>query len=87
MVTLRHNGLQDISITTERSLYSLVEVNGEHINERTANTKRKACVDISGFWTPGQLVFFGFLTYTLRGIGVQKLKVFSTKWEREETAL
>ena len=36
-----------------------MEVNGEVLNERTANTRPEACLDISalGFWTPDQRVF------------------------------
>jgi len=46
---------------------TLVEVNGEVLQERTANVKREARLDISAlsFWIPGQRVFFGVRVFNL----------------------
>ena len=74
MVTLRHNELRDITATLLREICHdvrteppLVEVNGEVLNERTANTRPEARLDISalGFWTPDQRVFFDIRVFNL----------------------
>ena len=74
MVTLRHNELRDITATLLKEICHdvrteppLVEVNGEVLNERTANTRPEARLDISalGFWTPDQRVFFDIRVFNL----------------------
>ena len=74
MVTLRHNELRDITASLLKEVChdvktepTLVEVNGEVLQERTANVKREARLDISAlsFWTPGQRVFFDVRVFNL----------------------
>ena len=74
MVTLRHNELRDITATLLKEICHdvrteppLVGVNGEVLNERTANTRPEARLDISalGFWTPDQRVFFDIRVFNL----------------------
>ena len=92
MVTLRHNELRDITTTILKEICHdvrteppLTKVNGEVLNERTANTRPEACLDISalGFWTPGQRVFFDIRVFNLHA---QRYKCLELKrcFERNE---
>lgn len=71
---MRHNELRDITASLLKEVChdvktepTLVEVNGEVLQERTANVKREARLDISAlsFWTPGQRVFIDIRVFNL----------------------
>jgi len=72
---LRHNELRDITATLLKKCHDvrteppLVKVNGEVLNEQTANIRPEARLDISlislGFWTPDQRVFFDMRGFNL----------------------
>ena len=76
-VTIRHNEIRDItaSLLSEvcrdvRKEPPLIELTGEQMEERTANTTKEARLDISalGFWTPGQKAFFDVRVFDLNAM-------------------
>ena len=73
-VTQRHNEIRDITaaLLSEvcndvRKEPTLLDLNGEHLAQRSANRSQEARLDISatGFWTPGQRAFFDVRVFDL----------------------
>ena len=76
-VTIRHNEIRNITASLLNEVCSdvrkeppLIELTGEQMEERTANTTREARLDISalGFWTPGQKAFFDVRVFDLNAM-------------------
>lgn len=74
MVTLRHNEVRDITAGLLKEIChdvktepALIEIGGERMDERTANTKNEARLDVSAlsFWTTGQRVFLDIRVFNL----------------------
>ena len=79
-----HNEICDLTSTAitkvcpdVRRESSLVELDGEHLALRTVNSSRETLLDISatGFWTPGQRVFFDIRVFDLNARRYRSLKV------------
>jgi len=80
-VTLRHNELRDITAELLNEVCKdvkkeppLVELNGEVLQKRSANTSREARLDIraANFWIQGQRAFFDVRVFDYRGLDLAK---------------
>ena len=83
-VSLRHNEIRDITAllldevcTDVRKEPMLLELNGETLHERSANTKKEARLDVSarGFWVTGQRVFCDVRVFDLNALRYKNLEL------------
>ena len=91
---MRHNKIRDLTSVAlaevcpdVRRKPRIIKLDGEQLALRTANKSSEARLDFSttGFWTPGQRIFFDLLRSKVQGF--ESRKMFSTKRNGKEKAL